>query len=179
MGSGGAGREQDRTLGAVQAGSPFPSPVLAPCPSTHRGSLPGVGGGRRAGLCEAGVHRGVVGVPGQGRAGAHSMAGEYRPGQGPRGGLQSRAGSGGLHKGGDQEGPLHPRSSCVYFQQCPQLPPWAQQCLLGVLQDVWLPCPTCPSGSGGSPGRWRDRVWVGAGGGSWPGCSRWTRTRGW
>lgn len=29
MGSGGAGREQDRTLGAVQAGSPFPSPVPA------------------------------------------------------------------------------------------------------------------------------------------------------
>lgn len=40
MGSGGTGREQDGTLGAVQAGSPFPCPVLAPAPALTEGPSP-------------------------------------------------------------------------------------------------------------------------------------------
>lgn len=40
MGSGRAGREQDRTLGAVQAGSPFPGPVPAPTPALTEGPSP-------------------------------------------------------------------------------------------------------------------------------------------
>lgn len=167
--------------------SPFPCPVSAPQaphPSTHRGALPGVGGGGRAGLGEAGVHGGVVGVPGQGRAGAHGMAEERRLGQGPCGGLQGRARSGGFARGsGTRRGPLHPRISHPRIQQCPKdpipgpaVPPWGAA---GPPHPPGPPSPPSPQGAGDSPGRWRGRAWVGAGGGSWPGCSRWTRTHGW
>lgn len=152
-----------------------PSPARPPRPGTHRGALPGVGGGGRAGLGEAGVHGGVVGVPGQGRAGAHGMAGERRLGQGPRGGLQGRARSGGFAPGaGTRRGPPHPRISHPHIQQCPKTP------TPGLAVPPWgATGPPSPRGAGGSPGRWRGRAWAGAGGGSWPGCSRWTRTRGW
>lgn len=154
--------------------SPFPCPA-PPHPGTHRGALPGVGGGGRAGLGEAGVHSGVVGVPGQGGAGAHGMAGERRLGQGPRGGLQGRACSGGFAPGaGTRRGPPHPRTSHPHIQQCPKTP------TPGLAVPPWgATGPPSPWGAGGSPGRWRGRAWAGAGGGSWPGCSRWTRTRGW
>lgn len=164
--------------GSGQGQSPFPCPVAAPHPSTHRGALPGVGGGGRAGLGEAGVHGGVVGVPGQGRTGAHGVAGERRLGQGPPRGLQGRARSGGFARGrGNRRGPPHPR-----IQQRPgaptpdpAVPPWGAA---GCPRHV-PPCPLSSWGAGGSPGRWRGRAWAGAGRGSWPGCSHWTHTRGW